>query len=49
MHVRVSGRDSARLTLVEGGPSPAERYTVALDPDVPPTVVAMAPPRARRL
>lgn len=49
MQIRVSGRDTARLTLVEGGTSPAERYTVALDPDVPPTVVAMTSGRDRRL
>ncbi len=49
MQIRVSGRDTARLTLVEGGTSPAERYTVALDPDVSPTVVAMTSGRDRRL
>jgi hypothetical protein len=49
LQVRVSGRETARLTLVEAGTSPAERYTVTLDADVPPTVVALAPRRDRPL
>jgi Glycosyl hydrolases family 28/Pectate lyase superfamily protein len=49
LQVRVSGRETARLTLVDAGTSPAERYTVTLDADVPPTVVALAPRRDRPL